>query len=118
MFSAQTFRQKIEFDLSQLDDTNKESLKNTLLNLLYEFRAGPKPMITQLCLALADLAIQMLNWKDPVCDMIDSLHQNPEMVGILLEFLLLLPEEMSFNRKIDIDVFYGDLESHSGPPWT
>lgn len=63
-------------------------------------------MTTQLCVALADLAIQMTNWIDPVGYMMDMFGKNPETAAIMMEFLAVLPEELSFNSKIQLDVIF------------
>lgn len=78
-------------------------LRNSLLTLLFEYRVGPKAIITQLSIALADLAIQLSSWQDPVSYMIDALSTNSEMVNVLLEFLCVLPEELKGNRKLHFD---------------
>ncbi|KND02149.1 uncharacterized protein SPPG_09044 [Spizellomyces punctatus DAOM BR117] len=103
IFAAQTMRQKIEFDLDQLDVTARQSLRDSLLTLLHHYRAGPKPMVTQLCLSLADLAIQMVEWDDPIQHLITMFGKEGEMVGPLLEFLGVLPEECGYNKKIQMD---------------
>ncbi|TPX70051.1 hypothetical protein SpCBS45565_g02000 [Spizellomyces sp. 'palustris'] len=103
IFAAQTMRQKIEFDLDQLDVTARQSLRDSLLTLLHHYRAGPKPMVTQLCLSLADLAIQMVEWEDPIQHLITMFGKEGEMVGPLLEFLGVLPEECGYNKKIQMD---------------
>ncbi|KAI8903771.1 armadillo-type protein [Gorgonomyces haynaldii] len=102
LFAAQTFRQKVEFDLDQLDIKSIQSLRNSLLELLFRFRSGPKALLTQLSISLADLAVQMTDWHDPVGYMIDQ-FQTSEMQLVLLEFLSVLPEELLYNRKIGVD---------------
>ncbi|KAH6560059.1 hypothetical protein BASA50_003202 [Batrachochytrium salamandrivorans] len=109
LFAAQTFRQKIEYDLDDLDTSSRESLRDALIQLLYDNRVGTKNMKTQLCLSLADLAIQMTSWTDPVSHMIELLHKDPEMMGVLLKFLSVLPEELAYNNKIHIDVVDANL---------
>ena len=56
------------YDLHQLPRESLSPLRDTLLNVLAAFRAGPKPIRMQLCVCLANLAIQMMEWKD-VLDM-------------------------------------------------
>ncbi|KAJ3289873.1 Nuclear import receptor [Borealophlyctis nickersoniae] len=103
IFAAQTFRQKIEYDLDQLDAAARSSLRASLIDLLHKFRAGPKSMIIQLSVALADLAIQMPEWEDPVLQLVESFGKDPEMVGALLQFLGALPEELTSNKKIKME---------------
>lgn len=58
----------------------------------------------QLCLALADLAIQLLNWKTVVSDIVDRFGQSSEGANCLLEFLKVLPEEMQSNNRLPLNV--------------
>ena len=90
----------MELDLDQLDSNSVESLRSSIIQLLYDYRSGPKTIITQLSIALADLTIQKTDGNDQVGFMLDHFQNNPETVGILLEFLSVLPEEVLFNRKI------------------
>ncbi|CCD23781.1 mRNA transport regulator MTR10 NDAI_0C01200 [Naumovozyma dairenensis CBS 421] len=87
IFAAQTLRNKITYDLSQLDN-NLMDLKNSLLQLLTVH--SQKLVVTQLSIALARLAIQFLDWKDPVIEIINVLNPYP---SVLLGFLRILPEE-------------------------
>ncbi|KAL2916946.1 Nuclear import receptor [Polyrhizophydium stewartii] len=113
IFAAQTFRQKIEYDLDELDVPSQESLRDSLLGLLYEARSGSKNMRTQLCLSLADLAIQLVTWEDPVAHMISIFGGNPEMLAVLLNFLRVLPEEMSYNSKIHLEKKVAETRSQT-----
>ncbi|ORX98968.1 ARM repeat-containing protein [Basidiobolus meristosporus CBS 931.73] len=102
LFAAQTFRAKITYDLKELDTNARNSLRDSLLNLLHQFRAGPNIIITQLCLSIANLALQANDWEDPVKQLIQLYASNPETAGCLLEFLSVLPEEISGDRKVPI----------------
>ncbi|KAJ3146102.1 Nuclear import receptor [Geranomyces variabilis] len=103
LFAAQTIRQKIESDWGHLDVASQASLRDSLLQVLYQQKAGPRPIVTQLCLALADIAIQMHEWEDPVRQLIGTFGKDQSMVGPLLEFLAVLPEEFMHNRIIQLD---------------
>ncbi|EJC97473.1 Xpo1-domain-containing protein, partial [Fomitiporia mediterranea MF3/22] len=64
-----------------------------------------KTIIIQLSLALAGLALQFPDWQDTaVQSVIDRFGQNPATVSTLLEFLTVLPEEISSNSKIPVTV--------------
>jgi transportin-3 len=122
-FAAQTFRAKVvtatsstrrtclanvilaqvTFDLHQLDSAARAGLRNTLLTALQRYAAGPRVVLIQLCLALAGLALQMPDWDGVVPGLIQSLGQNPATVPALLEFLTVLPEEVT-NGRIPISV--------------
>ncbi|KAK9762669.1 Nuclear import receptor [Basidiobolus ranarum] len=102
LFAAQTFRAKITYDLKELDTQARNSLRDSLLNLLHQFRAGPNIIVTQLCLSIANLALQTSNWENPVKQLIQLYASNPETASCLLEFLSVLPEEISGDRKVPI----------------
>ncbi|KAI9278101.1 armadillo-type protein [Sporodiniella umbellata] len=101
LFAAQTLKIKITYDLQNLNLQARLQLRDSLVELVSEPNA-PKALIVQLCLALADLAIQILDWKTVVGDMVDKLGQTPEKVECLLEFLKVLPEEMQSNTRIPL----------------
>jgi transportin-3 len=100
LFAAQTFRQKIEFDLLQLPNQANADLQLSLIQLLKQQNIT-KMIRTQLCLALVDLALQMDSWLDPVSQMVTDFAA-PYLRPVLLEFLSLLPEELYGNRKIGL----------------
>lgn len=77
-------------------------MKNSLVQLIITNRASHKVINTQLCVALAILALQFLEWKGVVAELVNSLGSNPETVPSLLEFLKVLPEELSSSRKLPI----------------
>lgn len=64
---------------------------------------GSRPVLVQVCLALADLAVQMMEWDHVVSGLIGELGKDVQMVPALLEFLRVLPEEAG-NPKISITV--------------
>lgn len=49
----------------------------------------------QLCLALADLALQMSSWQKPVVDLINRFGGSTVYLWPLLEILTVLPEEVN-----------------------
>ncbi|KDR84886.1 hypothetical protein GALMADRAFT_53692 [Galerina marginata CBS 339.88] len=102
VFAAQTFRTKVTYDLNQVDPGNILALRDTLLTALETYKGGPRTIIVQLSLAVAGLALQFPAWENPVQTLIDSFGRNPATVGTLLEFLTLLPEEVSGNTRIPI----------------
>ncbi|KAF2094330.1 ARM repeat-containing protein [Rhizodiscina lignyota] len=102
MFAAVTLKGKIIYDLHQLPRDSLTTLRNTIISLLNAYRAGPKPIRTQLCVCLADLAIQMTEWKDVMDLVVKALGSNPESIPCVLEFLHVLPEEVTEGRKINL----------------
>ncbi|CAH1762563.1 14097_t:CDS:2 [Entrophospora sp. SA101] len=101
-FCARTLRQKITLDLHQLDSNARISLRDSLLELLYQYRSGPRNVITQLCLSIAALALQMQDWKNVTHQVAEFYGKNPETILCLLEFLKILPEEVYTNNRIPI----------------
>lgn len=77
-------------------------MKNSVVQLIIANRAAHKIINTQLCVALAVLALQFLEWKGVVAELVNSLGSNSETIPSLLEFLKVLPEEMSSSRKLPI----------------
>ena len=99
-FVSNQFFFKIEFDLRQLDAQSVASLRDSIMALLYDNRKGPKPIKTQLCIAIADLALQMDDWNDPIQDVMNSFANSPECAVILLTFLNVFPDEVQNNRRV------------------
>eukprot|EP00833_Pecoramyces_ruminatium_P002145 jgi/Orpsp1_1/1176177/evm.model.c7180000056661.1 len=104
IFAAQTFKKKILYDLKQLDDATKQSLINSLFELLHIYRNGPKIIITQLCISIADLSILIKSWDNPIQQLLELFSNNQEMVTCLLEFLTVLPEEILYNENIPMEI--------------
>ena len=95
---------QIIYDFHQLPSESHPPLRDSLLGLLSTFRAGPKPIRTQLCVCLANLAIQMIQWKDVIPDVLAALGTDPRSIPSVLEFLHVLPEEVTEGRKINLTV--------------
>ena len=94
LFAAQTFRQKIIHDIHTVDDEFKFNLQNSILELLYKLRNGPKNIITQLVMSLANLSVLLADKTDVVSTLLNSYQQEEEMLSCILEFLTVLPEEL------------------------
>lgn len=58
-------------------------------------------VLTQLCLALADLALQLPEWTTVVTDMIGQFGRDPAAVPALLQFLTVLAQE-TLNSRIRV----------------
>jgi transportin-3 len=102
MFIAQTLRQKVQYDYGQLpNESAVQSLRLTILEVLLSRtdHSKDKPLITQVAIALAYLAIQDFSWESPVMDVMNYLSANPVN---LLELLKILPEEFSEERKLPL----------------
>lgn len=93
---------QIIFDLDQLPPDAVVALRDSVLNLLVAFASGPRPIQTQLCVCLASLAIQMVAWKDVLALVGSALGSSAG--DCVLEFLKILPEEVTEGRKINLSV--------------
>lgn len=97
-------RIQVTYDLSELDSPSLVSLRTSLFDALRIFSVpGSRPILVQVCLALADLAVQMLEWDNVVQGMVEQYGKEVPMVPALLEFLRVLPEEAG-NPKIALTV--------------
>ncbi|KAG4300585.1 hypothetical protein PCANB_002993 [Pneumocystis canis] len=94
LFAAQTLRNKINYDFHQLSNESLPSLRDSLLQLILLYHEGPKSIMIQLCVALAGLALQMLEWKDVISDVVSVFGKDKSTWGCLLQFISVLPEEV------------------------
>ncbi|KNZ59231.1 hypothetical protein VP01_177g10 [Puccinia sorghi] len=103
LFAAQTFRAKITFDLDQLPEPDRLQLRDSLLAALTQDSIiSSKIILVQLCLSLADLALQLPQWPTVIADLVEKFGKEPQTVPILLEFLTVFPQEIIGNSKIKI----------------
>ncbi|KAJ2345445.1 Nuclear import receptor, partial [Coemansia sp. RSA 2618] len=104
LFAAQTLRNKIITGVGELGEQGTLSLRDSMVAHLRGVR-GSQPLITQLCLGLADLAVQVGAWTDPFGDMAGTFLADAQSVSCLLEFLAVLPEEF-LNERMVVDAAY------------
>lgn len=99
-FAAQTMRSKVQHNLSELPSEALTSLRDTLIAHLERTSPGTtSSILTQLSLALADLALQMPSWQNCINDLIKSFSSKNDFA--LLEILTVLPQEIdSSNLKL------------------
>ncbi|KAK0643246.1 armadillo-type protein [Cercophora newfieldiana] len=103
LFAATTLKGKITYDLAtQISDSDLPGLRSQILVLLKKFAPGPKPVRIQLCVCLAILAIQMQTWKDVLPTVVASLGNDITSHACILDFLRVLPEEVTEGRKITL----------------
>ena len=94
---------QITFDLAtQIQPAHVPELRNQVLLLLKKFAPGPRPVRVQMCVCLAILAIQMTEWKDVLPTVIRALGDNVDSHACILDFLRVLPEEVTEGRKITL----------------
>lgn len=95
-FAAQTIRNKIQNSFHELPDESHVSLRDSLLVHVSQINNATNPIIvTQLCLALADLALLMASWADPIRDLIEHLSKNSDSLWALIVIIQLIPEEIN-----------------------
>lgn len=107
-FAAQTMRSKIQKCFHELPPESHVSLRDSLLDHISQINDSTNTVIVvQLCVALADLALQMPSWQKCILDLIGRLSQNH--LWPLLEIMTVLPEELESrtvrlgaNRRVDI----------------
>lgn len=117
-FAAQTLRNKIQSAFQELPVSSHESLRASLVAHIKQVNNDTAPLIlTQLCLALSDLALLMTAWENPVMDLVQELSRSPDTILALLTIISLIPEEINSrylclgaNRRADI---HRQLESNS-----
>lgn len=89
-------RNKIQNSFHELPDDAHVSLRDSLIAHIKQITIDTNPIIvTQLCLALADLALLMASWSDPVRDLIEELSNNPNSLWPLIVIIRLIPEEIN-----------------------
>jgi transportin-3 len=97
--------EQITYDIStQVPPSELSSLRDQILLLLQRYSVGPKPIRVQLCVCLAILAIQMKDWNDVLPSVVNALGNSPESHGAILDFVRVLPEEVTEGRKITLSV--------------
>lgn len=107
-FAAQTMRTKIHHSFHELPLEAHNSLRDSLLEHISQINEDTNAVIvTQLGLALADLALQMPMWQRASLDLISRFSQTN--IWPLLEVLTVLPEELESrslrlgeNRRIEV----------------
>ena len=95
---------QITYDLHQLPNDALLSLRDTLLQMLQIYVAGPRPIRTQLCVCIASLAIQLLSWKDVLSTVGSAVGTSTDGGDTMLDFLRILPEEVTEGRKVNLSV--------------
>ena len=78
-------------------------MKNSITYLLYINKDKSNPILTQLCLALSDLAILCDDWNNPIEEICELFEKNTEMTSILFQFLAYIPEELN-NKQLKLSV--------------
>ena len=121
IFAAQTLKHKLIHDFAQLDEATTVRLRQHIWSLIgpaspflqhHQFR----PVLTQLQLALAALAVQANEslWPDPVGDALGTLRSQPAVLVVveqqnlytsIINFLAMIPEQLA-NTQIHLPTDY------------
>ncbi|KAK3719285.1 Nuclear import receptor [Vermiconidia calcicola] len=103
LFAATTLKGKIIYDFYQLPRESLPQLRDTLFELLASYAKGIRPIRTQLCVCLANLAIQMLEWGNVLETVVAKLAGDQTNIAWVLQFLHVLPEEVTEGKKINLN---------------
>lgn len=96
LFAAQTIRNKIQNSFHELHSNDHAPLRDSLLAHISQITIDTSPVIvTHLCLAMADLALLMSEWVDPVRALIERLSGNENSIWPLINVITLIPEEIN-----------------------
>lgn len=101
-------RSKIQLSFHELPVEAHDSLRDSLIEHIGQINENTHNIITmQLCLAMADCALQMPEWKTPILDLMSRFSQTN--LWPLLEIMTVLPEELESrtvrlgsNRRLEI----------------
>lgn len=93
-FASQTMKTKIQFHFAELPIQTHLTLRDSLIDHMTNHSVSSNQVVSQLCLAVADLAVQCPQWKSPVDELIQKFTTKLEHFSVLLEILLIMPEEV------------------------
>ncbi|KPP76261.1 transportin-3-like [Scleropages formosus] len=93
-FAAQTMKMKIQMSFYELPAETHIALRDSLLSHIQNLKELSPIIITQLALAIADLALQMASWKGCVHTLIEKYSSDISSLPFLMEILTVLPEEV------------------------
>uniref|UniRef100_UPI00358E79EC transportin-3-like isoform X1 n=2 Tax=Myxine glutinosa TaxID=7769 RepID=UPI00358E79EC len=117
-FAAQTMKMKIQYAFYELPADTHVSLRDSLLTHIENLQEVSPVIVTQLALAVADLALQMSSWKGSIQMLVQKYGGNVSSLPFLLEILTVLPEEVhsrslriGANRRTEI---IEELAFHAG----
>uniref|UniRef100_A0A8D3AEJ2 Transportin-3 n=1 Tax=Scophthalmus maximus TaxID=52904 RepID=A0A8D3AEJ2_SCOMX len=93
-FAAQTMKMKIQTSFYELPPETHNALRDSLLTHIQNLKDLSPIIVTQLALAIADLALQMASWKGCVHTLIEKYNNDISSMPFLVEILTVLPEEV------------------------
>ncbi|KAJ3682345.1 hypothetical protein LUZ60_014918 [Juncus effusus] len=102
IFCSQTLRSKVQRDFEELPSEAFGPLRDSLYGLLKKLNKGPPKVRTQICIAIAALAVHMsvedwggggvINWLS------EEMKSQPQLLPSFLELLTILPQEANSYR--------------------
>jgi hypothetical protein len=95
---------QIVYDLRQIPAAQRMGLRDSVLGLLKQYSKGLKLIRTQLNICLAQLAIRLTDWHEVLPTVMATLGTEPAGISCILEFLKILPEEVTEGRKFNLSV--------------
>ncbi|NXG66126.1 TNPO3 protein, partial [Hemiprocne comata] len=87
-------KMKIQTSFYELPTDSHASLRDSLLSHIQNLKDLSPVIVTQLALAIADLALQMASWKGCVQTLVEKYSTDVTSLPFLLEILTVLPEEV------------------------
>ena len=124
-FAAQTLHTKIRSDFEQLPKSQTAALCQSIIQHVCKFSAGPKNVLTKLCLALSALAVRTHstdmwtraasnNQRDVIGTLIDTFGQRGDVQSTicLLEVLHVILAEAE-DERLEIDDMERDSFDHA-----
>lgn len=87
-------KMKIQTSFYELPTDSHASLRDSLLTHIQNLKDLSPVIVTQLALAIADLALQMPSWKGCVQTLVEKYSNDVTSLPFLLEILTVLPEEV------------------------
>jgi len=93
LFAVQTLRAKVADSFDELPAEAVLPFRDAMLVHRTKHREDGRAVVTQLCVSVADIAVQCEAWDDPVGDLFRAFSQSEGMVPCLVELLIKLPEE-------------------------
>ncbi|KAI9179537.1 Nuclear import receptor [Blastocladiella emersonii ATCC 22665] len=100
IFASQVLRHKVARDLYKLSNDHVTQLRSGIVQMLSTPALLDARAVTQLCCALADMAIHVPAWTAPVSEVTQALGQRADLFPVFLEFLTVLPQELAAAERV------------------
>ncbi|KAJ1565820.1 Nuclear import receptor [Nowakowskiella sp. JEL0078] len=91
LLCAQAITYKVRHHWSELDPAQRLQLRNTVLAVLRTKRASN--FLREIAVCLAVISMFMMEWKNPIFDLMSEFGSNADLHVVLLEYLTVFSEE-------------------------